>query len=80
MRTVPITGEYIGLGQVLKFAGFVGSGGEGRELLETGKVSVNGATEGRRGRKVRNGDIVAVRGREPVQVEGPSARRLGQAD
>ncbi|MBA3726239.1 MAG: RNA-binding S4 domain-containing protein [Armatimonadetes bacterium] len=80
MKTIDITGEYIGLGQLLKFAGFVGSGGEGRELLEAGKVFVNGATEGRRGRKVRHGDVVAVRGREPVCVEAPIVRRLDRAD
>ncbi|MGI8923098.1 MAG: RNA-binding S4 domain-containing protein [Fimbriimonadales bacterium] len=78
MKTVAITGEYIGLGQLLKFAGLVGSGGEGRELLGAGKVSVNGATEGRRGRKVRHGDVVAVLDRERVRIEAPSARRLDQ--
>lgn len=50
----------IRLGQLLKLAGVAGSGGEARSLLESGAVTVNGELETRRGRQLRDGDIVAV--------------------
>ena len=61
---VPIRGEVIRLGQLLKLADVAGSGGEARELLEQGAVTVNGEPEARRGRQLHPGDVVAVGGRE----------------
>jgi len=61
---VPIRGEEIRLGQLLKLAGVAASGGEARQLLERGEVSVNGTTETRRGRKLRAGDVVSVAGEQ----------------
>jgi ribosome-associated protein len=57
---VPIRGEMIRLGQLLKLAGVVGGGGEAKELLASGAVSVNGAAETRRGRQLGDGDVVRV--------------------
>ncbi len=62
MRDVPIRDEGIRLGQLLKLAGLVDTGGEARALLEEGAVTVNGAPEARRGRQLRRGDVVAVGG------------------
>lgn len=59
-RNVAIRGEYITLGQLLKFANIVGGGGEARIYLETQAVKVNGEAEERRGRKVRPGDTVTL--------------------
>ncbi len=67
MREVEIDEETIRLGQLLKLAGIVGSGGEAKALLGTGTVSVNGELDDRRGRQVRRGDVV-VAGGESVQV------------
>ena len=64
VEDVPIRGEVIRLGQLLKLADVAGSGGEARELLEEGAVAVNGDPETRRGRQLRRGDVVAVGGRE----------------
>ena len=50
----------IRLGQLLKLANLVDSGGEVRPLLATGGVTVNGAVETRRGARLRAGDVVAV--------------------
>jgi ribosome-associated protein len=61
-RDVPISGDMIRLGQLLKHAGLVGSGGDARALLETGEVTVNGEPETRRGRQLRRGDVVAAGG------------------
>jgi ribosome-associated protein len=60
MRDVPIRGEMIRLGQLLKLAGVAGSGSEAKELLADGGVTVNGEPEERRGRQLRAGDVVVV--------------------
>jgi ribosome-associated protein len=60
MRDVPIRGDMIRLGQLLKLAGVAGSGSEAKELLADGAVTVNGEPEERRGRQLRPGDVVVV--------------------
>ena len=57
-----IRDEFIRLGQALKLAGLVSSGIEAKVLIADGEVSVNGETETRRGRKLRDGDTVLLRG------------------
>lgn len=59
---VPIRGEMIRLGQLLKLAGVVDDGGVARELIERGVVGVNGEIETRRGRQVHVGDVVTLEG------------------
>jgi ribosome-associated protein len=60
---VAVRGASIRLGQLLKLVGVVDSGAEAKALLAEGEVLVNGEAEARRGRQVRRGDVVAVRGR-----------------
>jgi ribosome-associated protein len=50
----------IRLGQLLKAAGLVDTGGEAKLLLAEGAVTVNGEVETRRGRQLASGDVVAV--------------------
>jgi ribosome-associated protein len=57
---IPIAGEMIRLGQLLKLAGVVHSGSEAKALLAAGRVLVNGAPEARRGRQLHPGDTVRV--------------------
>jgi ribosome-associated protein len=59
-QEVPITGDMIRLGQLLKLAGVVGGGGEAKALLAEGIVRVNGESENRRGRQLHPGDSVEV--------------------
>lgn len=59
-REIEIRGDTIRLGQLLKLAGVVGSGGDARELLASGEVLVNGEPEERRGRQLHDGDVVSV--------------------
>ena len=61
-RDVPIRGDMIRLGQLLKLAGVAEHGGDAKALLAAGSVAVNGATEARRGRQLHDGDEVAVAG------------------
>ncbi|MFZ4656298.1 MAG: RNA-binding S4 domain-containing protein [Caldilineaceae bacterium] len=60
------TEETIKLDQFLKLAQVVKSGGEAKQLIQTGLVWVNGVIEMRRGRKLRAGDVVVVDGEELV--------------
>lgn len=64
MPEIPITGEMIRLGQLLKLAGVVGSGGEIKTFLAENPITVNGEPENRRGRQLTQGDVVAVAGQE----------------
>jgi ribosome-associated protein len=59
---VEITGESIRLVQLLKLANLVESGSDVRDLVQQGVVLVNGEVEARRGRQLRDGDIVTVGG------------------
>jgi len=67
VRDVPIRGEMIRLGELLKLAGVVGTGGEAKLLLASTEVRVNGELESRRGRQLRSGDEVLV-GDEALRV------------
>ncbi|MFE1644806.1 RNA-binding S4 domain-containing protein [Microbacterium sp. P01] len=60
---VPIGGDSIRLGQFLKFAGLLDSGGDVKEAIIDGYVSVNGDIDRRRGRQLQVGDIVGLDGR-----------------
>jgi len=60
---VPIGGDGIRLGQFLKFAGLVDTGGMVKEVISDGSVTVNGAVDLRRGRQLEVGDIVGFEGR-----------------
>ena len=60
MREIAIEGDMIRLGQLLKLSDMADSGGEARELLREGVVTVNGEPETRRGRQLHRGDVVAL--------------------
>ncbi|MCI0156282.1 RNA-binding S4 domain-containing protein [Leifsonia shinshuensis] len=60
---VSIGGDTIRLGQFLKFAGVLDSGGDVKEAIIDGLVTVNGEVDRRRGRQLQLGDIVAFEGR-----------------
>lgn len=63
MREVPIGSDTIRLGQFLKMADLVDTGGTGKILIAAGDVRVNGEVDTRRGRQLRRGDVVEVLGR-----------------
>ncbi|GAA2689232.1 MULTISPECIES: RNA-binding S4 domain-containing protein [Actinoplanes] len=63
MRDVPIDGDMIRLGQFLKLADLIETGGEAKVLIASGDVTVNGEVDTRRGRQLHAGDVVAVLGR-----------------
>jgi ribosome-associated protein len=63
VEDVSIGGEGIRLGQFLKFAGMLDSGGEVKEAVAEGDVTVNGEVDLRRGRQLQLGDVVGFEGR-----------------
>ncbi|HET7899693.1 MAG TPA: RNA-binding S4 domain-containing protein [Candidatus Nanopelagicales bacterium] len=63
MIEIEVGPDGIRLGQLLKYAGAVESGGEAKAVLEAGDVEVNGEVETRRGRQLGPGDVVAVHDR-----------------
>jgi len=67
MQEIPIRGDMIRLGQLLKLSAIAGSGAEARDLLRESGVTVNGEPETRRGRQLHRGDTVTV-GDESVRV------------
>ncbi|MGI9116444.1 MAG: RNA-binding S4 domain-containing protein [Gaiellales bacterium] len=68
MRDVEVRAGGIDLGQLLKFAGLVDTGGDAKALLADGAVRVNGEVDQRRGRTLRAGDVVEVPGEDAVRV------------
>lgn len=60
---ISIDGEMIRLGQFLKFSGLLDSGGNAKEVVIDGYVSVNGEVDRRRGRQLHDGDLVTFEGR-----------------
>lgn len=63
IEDVSIGGDVIRLGQFLKFAGLLDSGGNVKEAIVDGFVTVNGAVDRQRGRQLRVGDVVTFEGR-----------------
>ncbi len=61
---ISITSEFITLGQFLKFADIIYSGGEAKAFLATHDVVINGELDCRRGRKLRVGDVIEIEGQK----------------
>ena len=62
METITIHTEFIKLQDLLKFANLVSSGGEAKERIQGGEVTVNGEICTMRGKKIRPGVDVAFQG------------------
>lgn len=63
MKQINITTEYIKLDQFLKLADIVSTGGEARFFILDNRILVNGEEEKRRGKKLRDGDKVEIKGK-----------------
>lgn len=67
MQEIDLREDFIKLGQALKAAGLAGSGVEAKIVIQEGQVTVNGAVEYQRGKKLHDGDIVEFHG-ESVKI------------
>lgn len=61
---IKLNTEYVTLGQLLKMADFIQSGGEAKFAVKELKITVNGEPEDRRGRKLRSGDVIFIEGKK----------------
>jgi len=59
---IKITTEYVTLGQFLKLADIISSGGEAKFAVKEMDIYVNGEREDRRGRKLYPNDKIEVDG------------------
>lgn len=57
---IKIVDSYITLGQCLKKAGVIQSGGEVKILLANKDIKVNDELENRRGKKLYKGDVIQL--------------------
>ena len=64
MDEVQVGPAGIRLGQLLKLAGLVESGGSAKQILADGTVIVNGRPETRRGAQLKPGDVIIVADRK----------------
>lgn len=62
MEEIRIDSEFVTLGQLLKMTDAISSGGMAKWFLQEKKVYVNGEVDDRRGRKLRDGDVVNIPG------------------
>jgi ribosome-associated protein len=69
---VPIREDMIRLGQFLKLAGLVEHGGQAKDVIAAGEVSVNQEVDVRRGRQLHVGDLVSF--------DGQTVRVVAEAD
>ena len=70
MKKITISTEFIKLDALLKFAGETLTGGEAKEIIQAGLVSVNGETCTMRGKKIYPGEQVSVNGHELEVILG----------
>jgi ribosome-associated protein len=73
---VPIRGETIRLGQLLKLVGIIDSGSEAKAFLAVEPVWVNEEREARRGRQLHAGDAIRVGERQLLVSADPGRDRL----
>jgi ribosome-associated protein len=67
-KEVTINSEYITLGQFLKLADIIDSGGMAKWFLQEFHITVNGEDENRRGKKLRHGDVVFIKSKGSFTV------------
>ncbi|MGN0624816.1 MAG: RNA-binding S4 domain-containing protein [Oscillospiraceae bacterium] len=60
IEEIGIRTEFIKLDSFLKYAGVTDTGGQAKEAVLTGLVTVNGEVCTMRGKKIRPGDVVSI--------------------
>ena len=64
MEKIEIYTEYITLGQLLKIANIISSGGEAKYFLSENFAIINGEKDNRRGRKLYKEDKITILGKD----------------
>lgn len=68
MKKIKITSEFITLGQLLKIVDIASSGGEAKILVKELDITVDGAKEDRRGRKLYPNTLVVIKTHGAYQI------------
>ena len=71
MEEIRFDSEFITLGQLLKMTDAISSGGMAKWFLSENPVYINGVADQRRGRKIRNKDVVNIPGVGKFLMIGP---------
>jgi ribosome-associated protein len=70
LKDIVIDTEFVTLGQLLKITDAISSGGMAKWFLSENDVYVNGEIDDRRGRKLRDGDMVNIPGIGRFRIVG----------
>lgn len=62
MKEIEIIKVPVELFKILKFEGLASSGGEAKNAIESGLVTVNGTVETQKRKKIVSGDVIAFNG------------------
>ncbi|WP_020620971.1 S4 domain-containing protein YaaA [Paenibacillus daejeonensis] len=62
MKDIQISTDYIALGQFLKLADCIDTGGQAKFFLQEHEILINGEADNRRGRKLYPGDRIEIAG------------------
>lgn len=68
MKEIWISTPFITLGQLLKYAGLLQSGGEVKHFLAMNEITVNQVLENRRGRKCFPGDTIVINQKTSLKI------------
>ena len=68
VEDIKIITEYIKLDQLLKFANIAESGADAKDMILDEMVEVNGEVCTMRGKKIRPGDVIDLKGVGSVEV------------
>ena len=63
IKEIKIESEYITLGQFLKVADIISSGGEAKTFLACNRILINNEEDNRRGRKLYKDDVIEIDGK-----------------
>ena len=63
IKEIKIESEYITLGQFLKIADIISSGGEAKAFLACNRILINNEEDNRRGRKLYKDDVIEIDGK-----------------
>jgi ribosome-associated protein len=74
-ETIEIRTPTIRVDALLKFAGLAGTGGEAKQLIQTGRVRVNGEIETHRSHALSPGDRLELLDGDDAVIRGLSVER-----
>ena len=75
VQSIHISGEYIKLDALLKFASLASTGGEAKQRIQNGEIFLGKEVCTSRGKKIRPGEVIRLGGNALLVKQGP-----GQVD